>query len=285
MTRPPAGLNDLPRYSRWPARLLGLEPWSRPPRTPADNAREYEGEKWGPLLARARAAGRPVPLAEVDGWVISEDAEVLASEGDTPVPLTVRAGVARHRDLVAETLARYWPASALVELGCGYGGVIVDVARRPAFRGASLLAAEYTPSGAELTGLVAAAEGLAVRTGRCDFLRPDVTDLPVPEGAVIFTSFAAHYAPELPATFVEALLRPRPRAVVHFEPCHEHCDERTLLGLFRKRYIEVNDYNRNLVSLLRERQAAGTVRLLEERPAVFGTNPLLPASVIAWAPA
>jgi hypothetical protein len=284
MAPPSPGLNDLPRYSRWPARLLGLEPWSRPPRTPADNTREYEGEKWGPLLQRARAAGA-VSLAEVDAWVNGADAEVLASDGDTLVPLTVRAGVARHRDLVAETLARYWPASALVELGCGYGGVIVDVARRPAFRGAGLLAAEYTPSGAELTGLVAAAEGLGIRAGRCDFLGPGLTDLPVPEGALVFTSFAVHYVPELPATFVDALLRWRPRTVIHFEPCYEHCDAATLLGLLRQRYIQVNDYNRNLVSLLRGRQAAGAVRLLEERPAVFGTNALLPASVLAWAPA
>ena len=57
------------------------------------------------------------------------------------------------------------------------------------------------------------------------------------------------------------------------------------LGLLRKRYVEVNDYNRNLVGLLRGRQAAGAVRLLEERPAAFGTNALLPASVLAWAPA
>jgi hypothetical protein len=52
----------------------------------------------------------------------------------------------------------------------------------------------------------------------------------------------------------------------------------------RRRYIEVNDYNRNLVSLLRAQQAEGALRILEELPAVLGVNPLLPVSVIVWSP-
>jgi hypothetical protein len=52
----------------------------------------------------------------------------------------------------------------------------------------------------------------------------------------------------------------------------------------RWRYIEVNDYNTNLVTELHERRDRGVIEIVEERPAVFGSNPLLAASVIVWRP-
>jgi hypothetical protein len=72
--------------------------------------------------------------------------------------------------------------------------------------------------------------------------------------------------------------------VINVEPCYEHCEGKTLLGLMRRRYIEVNDYNTNLVTVLREQRDRGVIDILEELPAVFGSNPLLAASVIVWRP-
>jgi hypothetical protein len=67
--------------------------------------------------------------------------------------------------------------------------------------------------------------------------------------------------------------------VVHFEPCYEHCDRQTLLGLMRQRYFEVNDYNTNLSTLLHEAENQALVRILEEKPAIVGSNPFLVASL------
>jgi hypothetical protein len=55
-----------------------------------------------------------------------------------------------------------------------------------------------------------------------------------------------------------------------------------LTGALRRRYVQVNGYNRNLVSLLHRHAAANAIEILEERAAVIGVNPLLPISVIAW---
>jgi len=38
-------INDLPRYSSWPARLLGIEPWEQRCKTPKAIQREYEMQK------------------------------------------------------------------------------------------------------------------------------------------------------------------------------------------------------------------------------------------------
>ena len=75
------------------------------------------------------------------------------------------------------------------------------------------------------------------------------------------------------------------KTTIFIEPCYEHCDDSTLLGLLRRRYIEVNDYNTNLVTLLHEESEAGKVKILDERKAAFGHHPLLAASVIVWEPA
>jgi hypothetical protein len=148
-----------------------------------------------------------------------------------------------------------------------------------------LVAGEYTASGLKLLRLLAAAEGLRLSAGRCDLGPPALGGLEVPPGALVFTSYAACYVLEAAADLVAALCAWRPRAVIHFEPCYEHCDPRTLLGLMRRRYIDVNGYNRNLVTLLHRQQERGVIRILKEQPAVFGANPLLAASVLVWSPA
>jgi hypothetical protein len=73
-------------------------------------------------------------------------------------------------------------------------------------------------------------------------------------------------------------------AVVHVEPVYEHCDESTLLGLLRGCYIQANGYIRNLVTILHDHEARGSLEIIAESSPAFGPNPLLAASVIAWVP-
>jgi hypothetical protein len=277
-------IDDLPQFSPWPARLLGAARWDPRLTTPEEVTREFDQEKWGPLLARARAAPSPPTLEDVVDWELQDAPPSLRSVGGGLKLMGGKEALSHFRDVVAQTVARYLPSSAVVELGCGYGAIILDLARRPAFRGLPFLAAEYTASGVELTRLLAAAQPVALSVAKCDFRSAEMTELSMPVGSVVFTSFATMYIPELSVDFVAALARRRPQAVVHFEPCYEHCDQTKLLGMMRRRYVEVNDYNRNLVSLLHGQERAGAIRILEEQPALCGPNPLLPASVLAWRP-
>jgi hypothetical protein len=277
-------LNNLPQFSKWPARLLGLEPWERKKKNAQELIREYEHEKWGPLLKRIEKAGRDVKVQEVDRWVFEGVGESLCVLGDGLHLLSALAAHVRYLDLVEQALKRFLPATALVELGAGYGSVALSLKQREAFRNLPLIAGEYTPSGVALIQKLAAAQGCDVVAGHCDFTQANVTDLEIPAGALIFTSFATPCVPHIPMSFVHALASRRPTRVVHFEPCYEHCDRQTLLGLMQQRYLEVNDYNTNLSTLLHEAENQGSIRILEERPAIVGSNPLLVASLIAWVP-
>ena len=212
------------------------------------------------------------------------DELVVFADGSDLFETTARDAHLRYRDFVASILKDYLPASALVELGAGYGSVIVDMARRPEFVGVPAFGLELTPAGTQLIRHMSAAEDVSVTAGECDMLASRVTDVAVPKGSLIFTSYAAYYEPRLEKTFLDGLAALRPKAVILIEPCYEHCDESTLLGLLRRRYIEVNDCNTNLATLLHEQREAGSVKILDERKAAFGPNPLLAASVIAWEP-
>jgi hypothetical protein len=276
-------LNDLPQFSLWPARLLGLENFTQRFKTPKEISREYEDEKWSPLLRRLQSATYPVTVEDVNEWVISELSSTLCSFGEEQFELL--SPVEAHRrclDYVETVLKPHNPASALVELGAGYGRIILDLIKRPIFSQTKAIAGEYTVSGVALIKQLAQAQTADVEVGHCDFTLPHITDLEIPPQAIIFTTYALHYVPCLSESFVTGLLAYQPKVVVHIEPCYEHANEDTLLGLMRRRYIQINDYNTNLVTLLHEQQEQGRVKILEERPIVFGLNPLLPASVIIW---
>jgi len=276
-------LNDLPAHSPWPARLLGLNPWRQRSKTRDEVLREYEKEKWGPLLA-ALGAAPIVTLRKVDRMVFRGVPPQLCSIGESLKLLAPIEAHKKHVALVASTLRRFHPFASLAELGAGYGSVILRLARHPLFRRARFFAGDFAASGAKLARRIASSEHIEITVGRCDFTAVPMTNLVIPHGAVIFTSMATPYVPRLPPSFVDQLISFRPRAVVHVEPCYEHCDARSLLGAMRKRYIEVNDYNRNLVTLLRTFEAQRKIRIVSEEPAVFGANALLSSSVIAWTP-
>ena len=277
-------INDLPMYSPWPARLLGLEPWAPKEKTPAEITREYEQEKWGPLLTRVRSAGHGVTLAEVNQWMLGDGPPSVFCDGESFELMEQPSAYQRYIDFVSDSLQVYGPVRSIVELGAGHGGVLLDLASRPVFAGVEFLGGEYTRSGEEIIRLLAAATQLRVSAGHCDFARRPISDLIIPAGSLLYTSYATPCVRHLPSSFVEELAALRPKAVLHFEPCLEHCESGSLLGLLRRRYIEVNGYNVNLVTLLKQQEREGRIRILDERPAVMGMNPLLVVSTLVWEP-
>jgi trans-aconitate methyltransferase len=252
-------------------------------KTRSEVLREFDAEKWGPL--RARLQQNPsATVDDVEAWETDLTQRALVTTESDVWRFMSRLEARRHyMDLVATTLARHLPRSghaAIAELGCGFGAVVLRIAARAAFARVPFLAAELSVNGQDLTRQLAANAGIDLTVGDCDLTSSTITSLPIPPGAVIYTSYAAHYLPTGHEGFVEALTSLKPAVVIHFEPIYEHANPSTTLGLMRRRYIEVNGYTRDLA----ERIRAANVRVLVEQPAVFGENPLLPASIIAWAP-
>ena len=165
-----------------------------------------------------RSAG-PVSLEQVDEWAFDGVPASLCSVEDKLELLTAAEAHRRYVDLVAAEIQRYGPPAALVELGAGYGSVVLALAQRPPFSGVPIVAADYTASGVEMLRMIGATAGVNLMVGHCDFASGAVVDLPLPPRAAIFTSFAVPYVRRLEATFVDALRGFDPAIVIHFEPC------------------------------------------------------------------
>jgi hypothetical protein len=278
-----SSLNELPKFSKWPARLLGLERWATKEKTPEEIEREFGKEKWGRLLERFKE-NPSARLDDVDKWAAGDTTLTLASVDEHIVEMTSDESHDAYIAFIADALEPHLPATAVAELGCGYGSVILALARKAAFQDLPYFAADFTTTGPELARLIAANESIALATGRADFRTMPMTDLEIPEGALIYTSYAAQYVEPLTDAFIDGLIRLRPKAVIHIEPVYEHCDPATLLGLLRQRYIQANGYNRNLSTILRDHETRGSLEIIRDSSPGFGPNPLLAASVIAWVP-
>lgn len=275
-------LDELPAWSPWPARLLGLEPWQIPDRTIAKNDAEYDRDKYAQCLARYDAseptgALTPDDLAAIE-WGPA-DQTIACSFDDQIVLMTTEQAMRENRDLLIRTLSpKVAQVGHVVELGCGFG--IQMWYLRQAFPAKSFLGGECSANAVRLAAkLYRDVPDIRVHAFNFYDERYDNVFEERAGDCVVFTSYgidplpsAGHFLDVL-ATHADSI-----HSVFHFEPVHEFYDD-SLLGLLRKRYTEANDYNRDLLSQLESR---ANIRILQRRPNVFGVNPLHPTSVIEW---
>jgi hypothetical protein len=275
-------IDDLPLYSNWPAKLLGLEPCPMRKKTSKQVSREFEEEKWGALLKWVKSQNRPLSISELNEYHFLGSNNTLCYEDGKFKPSTIEQSQSKYISIIEDTIKNYLPASAIVEFGAGYGNIILNLIERKYFGDIKFIAGELTNSGKEIIDLLHNNKHINLDVGICDFSKPSLTELTIPENAIIFTSYACHYIPKYQPSFIEAFRQFKPRVVIHLEPFYEHCDDSTLLGLMRRRYIEVNDYNTNLLSILKDQEVNGIIKIVQEKPNDYGFHPLLVNSICAW---
>lgn len=277
-------IDDLPRTSAWPARLLGLEPWAPKQRSSEHIQREYDLEKYGKVLAwleRTPPGERSFGAAQalIDSrWrtgkgVVSHHDRLYAVERAAFDVYQTRL----HKHALLETAG---DTDAIVELGCGFG-----------FQLHALRAHTKLPlAGGELSkNAVHVAAGLlrdedAMTVTEFDFhdaaSYARVLDACTGRRVTIFTSHAVSMLPTaLP--FLENIRRHRDRVarVVHLEPATGLFEAPTLLDQLRKAYARVNDYNQDLFELL---SSAKDIEIVRREKDVLGQNPLTPFNLIEW---
>ncbi len=278
MDRREVDLNELPAFSPWPERLLGLAPWTAEKRTIQKVEREYDAEKYLACLKKYQDSGDTMSMQEMKEFELgSYDEEICASLGDRIYADARGAFMREYYERIASLLAPHIRESSMVaELGAGYGYNLWMLKSAHPDANVAWLGGEYSANGVLL------ANKLAHEIGMEKF---DFYDMPYKmfeEGdsdITIFTVFGVHQLPSA-AAFIEGLrpYKDRIRRVINIESVYEFCDT-TLLGHMRKRYIEMCDYNTDLYTLL---SAAPDIDIIDEKRTVMGLNPLLPMSVVEW---
>lgn len=278
-------LNDLPRFSPWPYRLLGLQSCAQKQKNTSELLREFEQEKWGKLLGMAEKHSDPLTLSQVLEWEWGEQPrETLISLEESFEVLSPKEGRQLLVDWVQASLRPYLPSLHLVELGAGFGNILIELGKSEAYHQTHFYAGELTQSGQTLIQRLSHTHQVACTVGNCDFNRAPMTSLKLPQGVIIYTVMAAICIPELQNHFIEELLQYDPQVVFHWEPCYEALKTETLLDALRKRYFEVNDYNRNIRSLIQRYVDRGVIEWVTYQPNKLGLNPLLPFTLFGWRP-
>jgi hypothetical protein len=250
----PLSLDDLPRQSPWPAILLGATPFTARHRTKEGIQREYGQEKWGKVLAwlKSHDSATEADLLRLQG--LEPDSIIAFSEDAAFFTAPAAQVFESYRQCLLGVLRRYREEEALVELGSGLGDKLLRFAAELKPRLA--LGGEFTPSGVECGSILTRQRRINATFVPFDFYEPRSVDF-IPPGALVYTAHAIE---------------------------HERNDS-SLVGLMRRRYTEINDYNRNLVPLLRRFEAQGKIRIVEHKADIFAVSPLNSTSVLVWQPA
>ena len=266
---------DLSIYTPWVNRIIGIEDFQIHHKNKSEIIREFDKEKWGAILKENSSPSLYF-------------ADNLIENFDTKVPFYldgkfyIGSGLEvfkKHIDIFEKELkSEIVNASALVELGAGYGSKILNIGKRKAFQKVPLFAAEFTKNGIKLMSKIAKKENKNLEVGFCDFEHFLLQGINIPENAIIFTSYSLHYIPKLNKNFFNFIKQIKPKVVFHFEPCYEYYSDLKLFGLMCQRYTQLNDYNINMATIF-ENNKEINYSVYKNK---IGSNPFLPISIIKW---
>lgn len=274
-------LNDLAKYSHWVRDIILNENLAIREKTRSEVNREFNVEKWGALLRNIN--NMHPSLDNLLKLSYSNESLVPVWMKDRIILMSGSEAFSYQLSLISKTIETYFSGNPLVDLGAGSGSIILSLAKG-SFSKSNLVACEYTESGRELIKTIAKAEGINITVAECDFKSQDIVNIELPKDSVVFTSYSVHYVRKYQMDFIQSMKRLRPNVVINFEPCYEFYDDSTIMGLLRRKYTQVNDYNTNYVTVLKEAESNKEIRILDIQANVFGSNPLLPMSIIVWQP-
>lgn len=275
-------LNKLPKWSKWPACLLALTEWQVLARTLAKIDQEYECHKWARCLAyhKEKCSVTPEALKHFELRDRGTEEPLCVSRGDSLTAESIDSAVKARQQLIADSMRSVIDRDdTVVELGCGYGynlWSVKEVIEAKAFVGGDCSSSAIDLASRIFKGVNSSSFQVFNFYDRFYDILENVS-----EPVVVFTVSAIEQLPEC-ACFFQALktYRHKIKAVFHFEPMYGLYDDTTLLGLLRKRYTQVNDYNRDLFAELGSR--AKSIRVLSISAHALGLNPLNPLSVVHW---
>ncbi|MFM7233150.1 MAG: hypothetical protein ACKOZM_01080 [Flavobacteriales bacterium] len=260
-------LNDyFSANNRWSNRILGLESFQKT-RDIDQIEREYNQDKYLRLLQSDATDLHSYRKNELrQAGLYEGQGTIVYSLGDELFEEQVDVAREKYYDLIRENVTKHNP-QIICELGCGYGYNL------------SLFGKDVETYGGEYSeNAVKMANKVGLNVCRFNYYHSADYDF-IKLGSTVFTSHSIEQIPD--ATVIIENLRTRKKhidRVIHIEPTYVK-ERSSLLGLMRNRYIELNDYNRNLVDVLKH---SADIELLEVNYDVYGFVPLNSSNVIIW---
>lgn len=261
----PISINDyLNKDNPWTARLLGMTDFQKK-RDVQQVENEYNLDKYAKLLEFDLKTIEEYKAKEFEQAGLDPiDGQMIISLEDQIFKTDVTNARQMYYNLIKSTIQKYGSKNTC-ELGCGYGYNL-------SYLGDNVYGGEYSRNAVSLAQKL----GLDVHEfnyyneSDYSFIRPNST---------VFTAHSIEQIPD--ASIIIASLekqKDKIKYIIHFEPTIIE-DRTSLLGLLRNKYLELNDYNRNLMTILNNRT---DIEILEMETDIFGLVPLNTANLIVW---
>lgn len=273
-------LDELPKYSPWVGRLLNIVPFQKPDRNVAKIDAEYDKDKYA-KLQQLYDQNPKIGIEELMSVLADRsppEKEVCVSRGDE---LFLASGAAVQRlakQALLDILAPYMTMShTVIELGCGYGYNLVSLTEIAPSH--SFIGGEYSQNAVNLACRLFK-DYPSITVSQFNFYDETwpIFDA-VEERAIVFTRYAIEQLPSVRhvmPTF--AKYQQKIACVIHIEPVFEFNDENSTLGLMRRSYTLLNNYNEDLHTCIKDMG----VKILRTEKDLFAVNPLNPPSLIVW---
>ena len=148
-------LGDLPRWSRWPTRLLGLTPCNQTARTVEKVDKEYEQGKYAHLLARYEQEPKKLNADDIENinYNLPADEPTCFSRGDKLYEVPLAHAREQYYALIRDYLRPYAETCpTVVELGSGYGYNLWMLKKHVPF--ANFWGADYSANAVRLGSLL-----------------------------------------------------------------------------------------------------------------------------------
>jgi len=288
----PITVDDLPKHSDWPGRILGEVDWTVPDRDLGKIREEYEKDKYQKLLKfqEEEEITDPETIKEKQilgrTWHFSEQEQkenaVCISEKCSLYLAPVLAAQRYNNEKVIETFEGILSGGeTVIELGCGYGYNLHLLERE--YPDCEFLGGEFSENAVEVAGGLYPDRNITVEQFNYYDEEWPLFNREVDNDLIVFTRLSIEQLPQC-ASVINTLIESTGdelRNVVHLEPIYKMHDSDSLLQLLRKKYAEINDYNRDLLSVL-EKHPEISIQCTEYD--VFGFNGLNPMSLARWQP-
>ena len=156
-------LDDLIKYSPWPLRLLGFEDFQKKSKTQKELDREYDKQKWSVLLKTVLRLKNKARLKDVEKAFFGNTKTLTYADGEF-VLKSATAGQQEGKRRISDVILDHFKNStSLVELGCGYGSIIIYLAKKRQFKHIKIFGAEKSKNGRRLTRIISKNEGVKIK--------------------------------------------------------------------------------------------------------------------------
>src|SRR6218665_869464 len=242
----PVSINEYLNSSNpWTKRLLGMSDFQKK-RDVQQVENEYNLDKYASLLRLDLPDMEAYKTKEFELGGSGPATPVAVSFGDSIFKMPLSLARTLFYKLIKERLDKY-ASEHFCELGCGYGYNLT-------YAGKSTYGGEYSRNAVKL------AQKLGMEVTEFNYYESDHYNLIKPNSTV-FTTHSIEQIPDA-TVIIDALEKQKDKInyVVHFEPTVLK-ERNNLLGMMRNKYMELNDYNRNLFEVIRNHPA---IEVLEE---------------------